>query len=180
MLRAIDTTLWSVDTFSAIGSPTVAGLVGRPVAVVRATLRLDTPDDLDEVDVVAPGGAAQRRTAFAALAEQRFAVRLGALTRTDDALLGFFVDDDYAHLRLVDRVISEYAIDGGRHRGHLGLLGAVQTPASRPLDHPYLVPDPTIWVRPGQTVRLTLLMLPAGRVHLTSGILPRKADRARR
>ena len=47
-------------------------------------------------------------------------------------------------------------------------------PPVEPLAHPYLVPDGTLWLRPGQTVRLTLLMLPLGRVHLTSGVLPRK------
>src|SRR5678815_1434780 len=42
-------------------------------------------------------------------------------------------------------------------------------------DSPYLVEQDVIWIRPGQTLRLTLLMLPSGKVHLTSGILPRKA-----
>ncbi|HEU4426501.1 MAG TPA: hypothetical protein VFR67_28510 [Pilimelia sp.] len=174
LLRAIDTTLWTVDTFAAVGSPTVAGLVGRPVAVVRAFLRLDAPDDLDEVEVTAASGVAGRRAAFEALREQRFPVKLGALTRTDDSLLGFYVDDDYAHLHLVDRVIAAQAIDSGRQRGQLGLLGKVTTPPVNPLSHPYLVPDGTLWLRAGQTVRLTLLMLPLGRVHLTSGVLPRK------
>jgi hypothetical protein len=71
-------------------------------------------------------------------------------------------------------VVAAQAIDSGRQHGHLGLLGAVTTPAVDPLAHPYLVPDGTIRIRVGQTVRLTLLMLPVGRVHLTSGILPRK------
>lgn len=174
MLRAIDTTLWTVDTFAAVGSPTVAGLVGRPVAIVRAGLRLDAPNDFDEVDVTATSGTAGRAAAFAATREQRFPVKLGALTRTDDSLLGFYVDDDYAHLYLVDRVIAAQALDSGRQRGQLGLLGTVTTPRVDPLSHPYLVPDGTLWLRPGQTVRLTLLMLPLGRVHLTSGVLPRK------
>jgi hypothetical protein len=124
--------------------------------------------------VDAEGGAAARRAAFGALTEQRFPVRLGALTRTDDSLLGFYVDDDYSHLYLVDRVVAAQALDTGRHRGQLGLLGKVTTPPVDPLAHPYLVPDGTLWLNAGQTVRLTLLMLPLGRVHLTSGLLPRK------
>ncbi|BCJ75227.1 hypothetical protein CS0771_47710 [Catellatospora sp. IY07-71] len=174
LLRAVDTTLWTVDTYAAVGSPTVAGLVGRPIAVVRAVLRLDAPDDTAEIEVTEPGGADARRAAFAALAEQRFEVSLGELTRTDDALLGFYVDDDYSRLHLVDRVVAAQARESGRLRGHLGLLGAVTTPGLDPLAHPYLVPDGQITIRPGQTVRLTLLMLPLGRVHLTSGVLPRK------
>jgi hypothetical protein len=174
LLRAVDTTLWSVDTFAAIGSATVAGLVGRPVAVVRALLRLEAPDDLAEVDVTDPGGVPARRAAFAALADQHVPVRLGALTRTDDALLGFYVDDDFAHLHLVDKVVAEEALESGEHRGYLDRLGVVDVPPVVPLEHPYVVPDPTIWVRPGQTVRLTLLLLPAGRLHLSCGVLPRK------
>ena len=41
LLRAIDTTLWTVDSFASLGSEHVAGLVGRPIAVVRAQLRLE-------------------------------------------------------------------------------------------------------------------------------------------
>lgn len=172
LLRAIDTTLWSVDTFAATGSGSVAGLVGRPIAVVRAILRLDAPDDTDELVVDAPGGPDARRAVFAALAEHRFPVRLGDLTRSDDSLLAFVVDDDYRHVHLVDKVVASEAWESGRHRGYLGLLGS--TPSRDPLDHPYLVTEDTLWLRPGQTVRLTLLMLPAGSVHLTSGIVPTK------
>src|SRR5262249_57392598 len=92
----------------------------------------------------------------------------------DAAGLGFYVDEDYAHLHVVDRVVATGAIDSGRHRGQLGLLGAVTVPGVDPLDHPYLIPDGTVSIRVGQTVRLTVLMLPIGRVHLTSGILPRQ------
>jgi hypothetical protein len=175
LLRAVDTTLWSVDTFAAVGSPTVAGLVGRPVAVVRASVRLDVPDDLDEVVVTATGGADARRAAFAGLDALRFPVHLGVLARSDDSLLGFYVDDDYDHLHLVDKVIASDNVASGRHIGYLGLLGAPVDLSPDEFDNPYLIEDDTIWIRPGQTVMVTLLMLPAGAVHLTSGILPRKA-----
>ena len=174
LLRAVDTTLWTVDTYAALGSPTVAGLVGRPIAVVRATLRLELAPDVDDVTVTAPGGAEARRAAFEVLAAQRFPVRVGELGRADDSVLGFFVDDDYEHFHVVDKAVAGAALDTGRHRGQLGLLGAVATPPVRPLDHPYLTLEDTLLVRPGQTLRLTVLMLPAGRVHLTSGITPRK------
>ena len=175
MLRAVDTTLWSVDTMATVGTPSVAGLIGRPVAVVRATLRLDVQDDVDELDITHPGGADARRTAFASLVEQRFPVRLGDLHRSDDSLLGFVVDDDHEQLHVVDRVVSAQAFDTGRHRAHLGLLGSSEPLAARPLTHPFLKAEDELLLRPGQVVRLTLLMLPAGRVHLTSGILPRKS-----
>ena len=56
LLRAIDTTLWTVDALSHLGTEHIAGLVGRPVAVVRATLTLDIDDDSDELDLSDPHG----------------------------------------------------------------------------------------------------------------------------
>ena len=131
LLRAVDSTLWSVDTYAALGSPTIAGLVGRPIAVVRATLRLDAPDDVAEVAVTADGGADARGAAFATLAEHRFPVRIGELGRADDSVLGFFVDDDYTRFHVVDKVVASLAPDTGRHRGQLGLLGTVEVPGVR-------------------------------------------------
>ncbi len=175
MLRAIDTTLWTVDTYAAIGSPSIAGLVGRPVAVVRAMVRLETPDDTAVVTPTHVGGAAARREIFAALRDMRFPFRLGALERSDDALLGFYLGDDFQHLHLVDKVVLSQAPDSGRLRGALGQLGAEIDVRSVPIVHPYIVAEDELWIRPGQEIALTLLLLPAGKVHLTSGILPRKA-----
>lgn len=176
MLRAIDTTLWTIDTFSALGTEHIAGLVGRPIAVVRALLRLDIDDDLDELDLSDADRRALREAAYAELADRAFAVRLGELTRRDDGLLGFFVDDDYARLHVVDRVVRDGALDSGRGRGHFGSYGTTpQLPDIRPIDHPYIHAEDELYVHPGQVLRLTLLMHPAGRVHLTSGVLPRKS-----
>ncbi len=175
LLRAVDSTLWSVDTYAAVGSPSIAGLVGRPIAVVRATLRLETPDDLGEVAVPTAAGVEARRAAFARLSEQRFPVRLGDLNRSDDAVLGFFVGDDYTRFHVVDRVVAAQALASGRHRGHLGVLGHTDFPATSPLVNAYIEAEDTLLLRPGETVALTVLMLPAGKLHLTSGVLPQKS-----
>lgn len=176
MLRAIDTTLWTVDPYAVLGSAHVAGLVGRPIAVVRATLRLDIQDDLDELDLSDPAKRAERQQAFADLADRPFAVRIGEITRDDDGVLGFFVDDNFGSYRIVDKVVRDAALDSGRGRGQLGPLGATAgLPAVRPIVHPYVAAEDEVVVRPGQTLRLTILMHPGGKCHLTSGILPRKA-----
>ncbi len=172
LLRAIDSTLWSVDTYASLGSQTIAGLVGRPVAVVRATLRLDAPDDVAEVHIDEAGGAEARKARFASLSEHEFPYRIGELGRSDDSVLGFFVDDDYTRFHVVDRVVASAALASGPRTGFLGRLGDV--PTADPVAHDYLVLEDTLTIRVGQTVRLTILMLPAGKVHLTSGILPRK------
>jgi len=173
LLRAIDSTLWAVDTYAAIGSPTIAGLVGRPIAVVRLVVTLEAPDDLDEVTVTAAGGPDARRAAFAELDGQLFPLRVGELGRSDDGVLGFFVEDDYTAFHVVDQVVASGALASGPHTGYLGLLG--ETPEPDPINHPYLVLEDTLLLRPGRPVRLTVLMLPAGKMHLTSGILPRKS-----
>jgi hypothetical protein len=178
LLRAIDTTLWTVDAFAAFGSEHVAGLVGRPVAVVRAQLRLELrpPDDVDLSD---PTRAAEWAAAQQAAARYAFPVRIGELTRSDDGVLGFFVDDDYARFRLVDKAIAGSAPDAGRSRGQLGLYGQVNgMPAHAAIDHPYIAGTDdadTLLLHVGQTVTLTIFMHPAGKASLTSGLLPRKA-----
>ena len=135
LLRAIDTTLWTVDALSHLGTEHIAGLVGRPVAVVRATLTLDIDDDLDELDLSDPARRAAREAAYAALADRAFPVRLGELTRSDDGLLAFFVDDDYTRLHVVDKVVRETAFESRSGRGQLDQDGAFDAHAWRPAHH---------------------------------------------
>ena len=81
LLRAVDTTLWSVDPFGSLGQEHIVGLVGRPIAVVTAHLTLDVPDDADTLAYPGADGdaiaAAQeaRRQAFADLADTNRARR---------------------------------------------------------------------------------------------------------
>jgi len=165
LLRVIDTTLWTVDAFRSLGSEHIAGLVGRPIAVVRARLTLDIQSDLG-ID-----GA----TAANALLDRAFTVRLGELTRGDDGLLAYFVDDDYEHVRIVGKVVAEAAFESRRRRGQFGEYETAPTlPPPRPIDHRYVIADDEIVLRPNQSITLTLLMHPGTKVHLTSGILPRK------
>jgi hypothetical protein len=177
-LRAIDTTLWTVDSFALLGGEHVAGLVGRPIAVVRAQLRLELRPE-DDLDLTDPARAAERAAAEQALAAVAFPVRIGELTRTDDGVLGFFVDDDYSRFRLVDKTVAAFAPESGRSRGQLGLLGRSDPlPSTEAITHPYVAgsgESDTVHLHVGQTVTLTLIMHPAGKAHLTSGILPRKA-----
>jgi hypothetical protein len=181
LLRAIDTTLWSVDTYAGLGSEHIVGLVGRPIAVVRARLSLEVQTDLDDLDLSDPHKRALREQAYQDLAALAFPVRLGELSRTDDGLLGFFVDDDYTRFRVVDKVVASHAFDTGRGRGQLGTYGTTPAvPAEAPIANEYVVAEDELRVHPGQTVTLTLLMHPAGKVHLTSGVLPRKSLRLQR
>jgi hypothetical protein len=104
-------------------------------------------------------------------------VRLGELTRTDDGLLAYAIDDDYHHLRVVAPEIRDQARASGRLVGQLSTFarGSQTIPPVAPITHPYLAKDPELRARAGHTARLTLLLAPGGKVHATSGVLPRKS-----
>lgn len=180
LLRTVDTTLWTVDPFGITGTAHVASLVGRPIAVVRMTLRLDVLDDLatgaDAELTLDPAALALRQSAYDRLANRQITVRLGELTRTDDGVLGYFVDDDYSRFTPVSPEVLAAARASGRHTGQLSVLGAgsATDPAVQPITHPFVDDsEQPLVVRPRQLVTLTVLMVPGGAVHATTGVLPR-------
>jgi hypothetical protein len=178
LLRAVDTTLWTVDPFADSGLDYYAKMTGRPIAVVRARLLLDVVSDFELFAEDDPRRT-QRKAKYDELSQRSFEVRLGALTKIDDGLLGYFVNDDYWRFHPVHESVREEALASGPHRGFLGTLAEVEKFAeNQPVEkitHPYVVPDPTVRVQPGHPVKLTLLLDPGTRVHATSGIVPRKA-----
>src|SRR5262249_58854427 len=136
--RAVHPLLGAADGGAPVGTGHVAGLVGRPLAVVRAQLRLELRPPAD-VDLSDPDRAAEWATAETVAARYGFSVRIGEVTRSDDGVLGFFVDDDYSRFHIVDKAIAGAATDAGRSRGQLGLYGrTADLPGRTPLDHPYI------------------------------------------
>ena len=179
LLRAVDTTLWTVDPFGTTGLEHLSLLTGRPIALVRAVLELEVRSDVPELPLAATAAAA-RQARFDALAATPFPVRLGALTRADDGLLGYFLDDDYRTFHPVHPAVLAAARPGGPRQGFLGSRAEVEAfaaeigQAEEPITHPYLRGEAGLSLRPGQRRRLTLLVVPGGAIHLTSGINPRK------
>ena len=101
-------------------------------------------------------------------------MRLGEITRPDDGLLAWFVDDDYSRVHLVDAAVADLAREAGPGRGHLGAYGQTPVePAIDPITHPYIDPNSELVLRPGIPRVLTLLMAPGAAVHVTSGVVPR-------
>ncbi|MCA9686427.1 MAG: hypothetical protein KC457_29940, partial [Myxococcales bacterium] len=145
MIRVIDTVQDTVDR--QVGrSEFIATLVGRPVAVVRAEIRLDARDN-----AATPLGVE---------------ARLGALTQSDDGLYGYFVDGDYSRFHPPHEAVRSHArpaIDDDDPEATV-----------RAIDHEYVEPDPTVDLPLGVKVGLTLLMDPHAGVHATTGVLPRK------
>ena len=172
-LRAIDTTLWTVDPISGAGSSAVASIVGRPVAVVRTVLSVDVADDLDALTLDDAGRAA-RAQAYADLTRVGVPVRIGELTRTDDGVLGWFTDDDYSRMHVVDKLVRDEALAAGPGQGHFGPWGTTPVvPDQLPIDHPYLDAEDSLLVHPGSPRLLTVLMLPGSTASITCGLVPR-------
>lgn len=173
MLRMIDATLWTVDPLGREGDEHLSVLVGRPLAVVRASLRLETMGLEDESE----------------LGRMAFDVRLGDLTRLGDGLIGYFVNDDYSQFYPVHESIANQTRVTRPHHGYLGAIQTVRTyyqnykDRVEPVTHPFINTDPFVRVRPvrpglidpaSKSVMLTLMVDPRGGVHATSGIVPRK------
>ena len=145
LLRAIDTTYWHSDPYGKGGPSHAAFYMGRPVAVVRAVMRLQVEGGLPAMS------EAQRKHAYQ--------VRLGAIKRRVDGLLGYFLDNDYSRFHTV------FPIDES---------GEPIPANDQSIDHEFLLFDSTVDVYPETDVHLTLLMNPQSALHITSGFLPQK------
>jgi hypothetical protein len=186
-LRAVDTTMWGVDSDLLASGAAIAGLVGRPVAVISTVLWLDIPTDLAMTD--AYGESADeirdhllREAVFDAVKSRTFQVRLGEFAKGHDGLYGFFIGNNFERFHLIDKEVSSAARSGVRGAGYRSLLGTVGgslganlLPPPSPLDCPFITEGKPLDINAGQRVRLTLLMHPSARVHATTGLLPRKS-----
>jgi hypothetical protein len=185
-LRAVDTTMWGVDSSLASSGATIAGLVGRPVALVETRLWLDIPEDLAKTGAFGDEAGAirdhlVREAVYDAIKSRAFRVRLGEFAKGHDGLYGFFIGGDFTRLHLIEKEVAQAVRVSAPGLGYRALLGAIGgqlgsdfLPAPSPLDCPYITGADPLSVHSGQRVRLTLLMHPAARVHATTGFLPRK------
>jgi hypothetical protein len=180
-LRIIDSTLWSVDPFGHHGDEHLSLLIGHPVAVVRASVRLEvqepiTPDVINKIALP---------------------LRLGALKHWQDGLLGYFINDDYRTFYCSDAAVAGFAREVGPGQGFLqqinsvddyyqqfaddlgtdvtsGTTAAPPAQGRAPVNHPYVNDSGLMTIRPNQEIKLTLLVEPQALVHGTGGLLPRK------
>lgn len=143
LLALVDEVSWSIDPGGPAADEELAVLVGRPLAVVRAGLRLE----LRGAPAASQAWAESGRHATGGFEDVRFRVQLGSTELLDDGLVGFWLDDRY------DGIESVHAAGDG-HR-------------------PYVRDTrPELPFRPGHTALLTLLLDPRGSVHAVTGLLP--------
>ncbi|MBH0779467.1 hypothetical protein [Nocardia bovistercoris] len=162
-LDVIDSTLWTVDPLGARADRNLSVLLGRPLALVRAQLRLE----LDGTPIFDTGWAATLDPPPAAFTAYRFAVRLGDQAARDDGLIGYFTADADGTYRY-DRFNSVTAPDPRQdYITRIGPLGPCATPSdANYLELTFADPAPT---------EVLLLMDPHASVHAVTGITPTAA-----
>jgi len=89
--QLIDSTRWTVDPGGTSGDEHLALMLGHPVAVLRAAIKVDVQS--------VPATSNARTTAVP--------VKLGTLAHTQDGLLAYFVADDYSSVHAVDPAIGQ-------------------------------------------------------------------------
>ncbi|GGX55150.1 hypothetical protein [Streptomyces noursei] len=161
LLTAIDAALRSIETPDPQDDRTVARLIGRPLALVRADLTIDLNGPL----LTDPSWATVLQPPREDYPTYRWPVRLGEAERLSDGLIGYYATAgepgdpiDYGRLHAVAPVSgSAYTVPIGNGEG-------LALPARRTTEDPV-------------THALTLLVDPRAAVHASTGILPIQALR---
>ena len=97
ILRIIDSTLWAVDPFGSSTDEHLSLLVGHPVVILRASVKLEVQEPIDT----------------SVINTKPVSLRLGAVPQWQDGLLGYFVNDDYTRLYCADAAIAGFAREVG-------------------------------------------------------------------
>ncbi|GLW11364.1 hypothetical protein Misp01_64920 [Microtetraspora sp. NBRC 13810] len=159
-LDVIDSTLWTSDPLGTRADQNLSVLIGRPLALVPAQLRLR----LDGAPIFDTGWAATLSPPPPSFTGDEFAVRLGDQLARDDGLIGYFGTDSQGGYRY-DSFNSVATPDGQQdYVTQIGPLGPCATPsAANYLQLTFGDPAPT---------RVLLLMDPRAGVHAITGITP--------
>ncbi|MEV4180614.1 hypothetical protein AB0J28_04105 [Streptosporangium canum] len=160
-LDAIDATLWTTEPLGQRADRNLSVLIGRPLALVPAQLKLT----LHGPPLGDTGWAATLDPPPAVFTGHQFAVRLGDQAARDDGLIGYFTADDTSDGAAgyrYDRFHSLISPDDGQdYVTQIGPPGPA--PDGNYLHLTFADPAPT---------RLLLLLDPRAAVHATSGITP--------
>ncbi len=147
-LRAIDETLWTTVPMGATFDRSLAVLIGRPLAMVRAGLQflLDGPAASD------PSWQFTFEPATPAVTSYEFAIELGNIAQLDDGLIGYFVGDQYDTFNVVTE-------SGVAESSYLDPIGVNNNFIYLPFDQ-------------ATATYVSMLVDPRASVHASTGILP--------
>jgi hypothetical protein len=151
LLQVIDETLWTIDPLGSRADTNLSILIGRPLALVRAGVQIETAGS--PVYNQSWADTLQKKTA--GIETLQFPVRLGSLQLYDDGLLGYFAGDTYTAFN------SVHTPANFQSGGYLNPIGYNGNYLSLPLNYPDFT-----------TQYVTLLLDPRGDVHAFSALFP--------
>lgn len=175
LLDAIDTSLWATAPRGQPVDIATAALVGCPIAIVRASVALESYGDLpyDQAWADTPtdddGG----------LSQVPLTTYVGDLSLSENGVLGFFLNDDYSLFRPARGYQTEADASGlagvrqalGQGCGLGGIVA--KTPAARAETSGYVSDQPGFPLLPnGPAGLLTVLLDPRGFLTALNGLLP--------
>jgi hypothetical protein len=179
LMTSIDSTLWTMGTYSKGASDNLSLLVGRPIAVVRAQVGVKTGGDpiykqywCNTGDYYNNNGVYQATTP--PYLSNSFALRVGDSFLATNGVMGYFVDNNYQEFYPV------YGADG-QTKNLMELLRAGQNLNFEPTSFAsgytsdYMKKDPVlISTKPDapDMVQLTMLVDPDGVIPVFAGCLP--------
>ncbi|WP_094603728.1 hypothetical protein SPSIL_041280 [Sporomusa silvacetica DSM 10669] len=149
-LAMIDESLWTIDPLGERKDISLSALIGRPLALVKASLKLE----LEGNPAWNQTWESLGKNDTAGFEKVEFPLRLGDTRQLHDGLIGYFVQDGEQTYRTC------YAAYGSGKQDDAD--GYVQYQHSVPLSCDSKQPSTAI----------TLLLDPRAGVHITSGILP--------
>ncbi|MDQ3934193.1 MAG: IPT/TIG domain-containing protein [Actinomycetota bacterium] len=147
-LTAIDETLWTTVPMDAVFDKSLAVLIGRPLAMVRAQVQFE----LDGPAYPDPSWQFTFTPQPNVLAGYEFPIELGNVAQLNDGLIGYFEEDDYGRFNVVQQ-------SGAAESDYLHPIGENGNYVKLPFDGKSLT-------------HLSMLVDPRGPVHATTAILP--------
>jgi hypothetical protein len=164
LIDTLETAMEQIDPAESARKRSVAALVGQPLALVRARLRLELAhhmaldQSLDGLRARLAGGNADTHR----VGDLKVPVRLGEHSQLNDGLCGYWIESGGAF-----EGDAFHVVQGVRTEAPHARLSHMDDDA----DHPVvLTPE-------GPAVDVTLLMEPHGSLHATTGLLPTKTIR---
>ena len=154
-LQAVDETLWTVDPLGNRADSFLSVLIGRPLAVVTASLSFELEAEPWR-DAAWPYTFDPRPDPL--FLKYKFPVRLGDLGYRQDGLIGYFLNGDYSHFNSIHMPESDSPPSGYLKQIAVGNYVNLGFAANGP----------------GAPATLTMIMDPRGSVHSQCGILPVK------
>lgn len=163
-LGVIDSTLWTIDPLGGRADQNLSVLIGRPLALVRARLRLS----LEGPAVKDTGWDVALNPPAPDFLGYEFAVRLGDQATRQDGVIGYFSGDDYGVFNSVAAAGKTVPQDYVRQIGPTGSTAAAGNYIQLRFN------ETGDGASPKSSAYISLLADPRADIHATAGIVPVK------